>query len=489
MKLWESIKGWMGSGFSVFVYIAIVLLFIIGIVKCIVPVARNRKLLLRAIKNIKKGDKAHRSWQEDKFLGRGSLLPHWSEYLNNLFFADGEYHNPSSVEDYINEETVIEEPGRVRLGEALPGVLVSLGFLGTLMGLSVALSGMGAATASEVADSMTTLLSSMKYAFVTSIFGVVASVTFTLLTRAVNGAAQRTLLAFYNAMSRCAGVVSVDPMTQIAIYQQEQSSMLKQLTDAIGGENIKAILVDVISPLTKAIEKTVNFTCEQQQSLMQGVADAYIAKMDEAMHGQFDKLSVTLDETCRYQERTIKSVADSLTAFTDAARSLRDIKQQTGELFEKYQQLLIRLSNAESTINDDVARIEATEDAQNEFLSELSRQQNAVTAATEKLESGSAKLLAQSADKLTSAAKQLSDTMQTARGKLQKDMDESLNYFEGSMTEIIKRIDRATKQIKDSVSELPAAVEAASGEYIKQLKLLSDTLAAARPVKNRKENT
>ena len=133
MSFWETIKSWLGNDiFSVFVYAAIVALFVIGIVKCVLPVVNTRRLLQRAIKNIKKGDKARRSWQDDRFLGRGCLMPHWSEYLNNLFFADNEYHNPANVEDYINEETVIESPGRVRLAEALPGVSVSLGFLGKI---------------------------------------------------------------------------------------------------------------------------------------------------------------------------------------------------------------------------------------------------------------------------------------------------------------------------------------------------------------------
>ena len=87
-------------------------LFVIGVLSCLVPVSNNNKRLKRAIELIKQGDKAKRSWQEDRFLGKGNLMPHWSEYLNNLFFANGEYHNPANVEDYINEETVIESPGK-----------------------------------------------------------------------------------------------------------------------------------------------------------------------------------------------------------------------------------------------------------------------------------------------------------------------------------------------------------------------------------------
>ncbi|MBQ9409517.1 MAG: MotA/TolQ/ExbB proton channel family protein, partial [Clostridia bacterium] len=189
MKVWESISSWLGGGISVVVYLFIIALFLIGVFSCLIPVSNNRKRLKKAIELIKQGDKAKRSWQEDRFLGKGNLMPHWSEYLNNLFFANGEYHNPANVEDYINEETVIDTPGKSKLAEALPGLQVSLGFLGTLLGLSLALSEMSAVDASNITTSMNTLLSSMKYAFLTSIFGVVASVLFTLLTRAVHSKA------------------------------------------------------------------------------------------------------------------------------------------------------------------------------------------------------------------------------------------------------------------------------------------------------------
>ena len=85
------------------VYVVIILIFLSGLFRCIFPVMRIKSVIKKAIRSIKQGSGSKRSWQEDKFLGKGTLFPHWSEYLNNLFFADGVYHNASNVEDYINE--------------------------------------------------------------------------------------------------------------------------------------------------------------------------------------------------------------------------------------------------------------------------------------------------------------------------------------------------------------------------------------------------
>ena len=373
MNIWQKITSWLGGGISVVVYIIIIALFLIGVFRCILPVTRNTKRLKKAIYQIKQGDKAKRSWQEDRFLGRGSLMPHWSEYLNNLFFADGEYHNPANVEDYINEETVIDGPGRAKLTEALPGVQVSLGFLGTLLGLSLALSEMNSVDANTITSSMNTLLSSMKYAFLTSIFGVIASISFTLLTRAAHASAQNTLTEFYNAMAKYAGVLSVDPMTQVAIYQQEAA--LKRINEALNDFSVSARAIhDIKTDLTLLMDK---------YELLIKHADAELAKLDEA-----NKASVAV----------INSQTDAI-------------------------------------------------DALNELTNRVKSSANEVAKASKAFQENSQELLNDSAQALTASANELKTAFENARSQLDADMEESIAYFEGCMTQIIKRVEKASRLV------------------------------------------
>ncbi|MCR4621358.1 MAG: MotA/TolQ/ExbB proton channel family protein [Clostridiales bacterium] len=446
MSIWQKITSWMGGGISVVVYLVIIVLFLIGIFRCILPVTRNTKRLKRAIYQIKQGDKARHSWQEDRFLGRGSLMPHWSEYLNNLFFADGEYHNPANVEDYINEETVIDGPGRAKLTEALPGIQVSLGFLGTLLGLSLALSEMSSVNANTITASMNTLLSSMKYAFLTSIFGVIASVSFTLLTRAAHAKAQNTLTEFYNAMAKYAGVLSVDPMTQVAIYQQEQTSLLKQLAKAMSPENIKAL----VEPLASFADTTA----QRQQELMQGVADAYLERVNSLFEGQLKTLSDTMAATCRQQETALKRVNEALSDFASSAGAIHSIKTDMALLMDKYEQLikhadaeLVKLSETSKASVEVVNSQTDAIDALNDLTSRLKNSAAEVSKASKAFQENSQGLLSSSAQALTSSAAELRAAFESARKQLSTDMEESIAYFEGCMTQIIKRVEKASRQV------------------------------------------
>ena len=51
-------------------------------------------------------------------------------------------------------------------------------------------------------------------------------------------------------------------------------------------------------------------------------------------------------------------------------------------------------------------------------------------------------------------AKELSKTIEDARAKLTRDMEESLDYFEGCMTQIIKRVEKASAAVDTATENL-----------------------------------
>ena len=342
------------------VYIAIVVLFVVGLVRCIAPVVHTRNTLRRAIRSIRSdGDKKY-AWQQDDFLGKGTLYPHWSEYLNNLFFADGVYHNASNVEDYINEETVMYGPGRASFAESLPGLMTSLGFLGTLIGLAQGLSGFNMSDSAAVQQSIVTLIPGMRYAFTTSIFGVVGSVLFTLITRAVYGSSEHTLKAFYGAMSRHAGVLSVDPMTQIAIYQQEQTALIQTMAKDLNGtftENMAAAVHDAIDPLNQSFKNFVNVSTKEQMRFMDAVMQRFADRLDETMRGRLQRFGEVLDETSRQQQESCVVVRASLAGAKNALEDLQKMQALSRETLAGMSEYVRRLNESSLQTNDTLQRM------------------------------------------------------------------------------------------------------------------------------------
>lgn len=495
MGFFERLMGMVGIA-DLVVYGAIIAVFVLGIVKCVVPVLNTRRLLRRAIRNIKAGDNAKLSWQDDKFLGKGSLYPHWSEYLNNLFFADGEYHNASAIEDYINEDTVVSEPGRSGLADAIPGILVSLGFLGTLIGLSTGLSNFSMENSSAVQVSIETLIPSMRYAFMTSIFGVVGSLLFQAAVRMTNGFADTAITDFYSAMKGKAGVLSVDPMTQVAIYQQEQTSLIQKLE-----RELSASIQAGVQPLQRTLNDFINVTTNEQMRFLNAVVDRFVDQMDQTLKGQLRNFAVTLDETCRHHEQVQESYKANLAQLEHMARGISQYQNASEQLVAKLDGYINRVSAAQSKAEDgyrkvsaSVEQMEAVAQRQNAYLQTVTSAQSEISRSAAGFQQASEKFMAafndnfqkatqsiqKAAASMDSGSKSLEASHKALVSQINKDLRDTLEIFDQNMRSVIKQLGEVVNDISGSVEGLPRAVGGTARVFEQQMNDLIVTFQRAQ---------
>ncbi|MBQ9951375.1 MAG: MotA/TolQ/ExbB proton channel family protein [Clostridia bacterium] len=511
-----------GNPTNALIYLVILFVFLIGILYCIVPVLDNRGRLRRAVRLIKAGSKsggkAKRSWQEDNFLGKGAIMAHWSAYLNNLFFADGEYHNPSNVEDFINEETVIYGPGRSAFADAVPSLLVSLGFLGTLIGLAQGLTGFDMTNASTAQQSIMTLIPGMKYAFTTSIVGVVGSVLFTLITRAVYGSTEHTLRSFYGAMSRYAGVISVDPLTQLAIYQQEQTALIQTMAKDLNGsftQNLGRAVHDAVEPINQNLRTFMTVTSKEQMRFLDAVVMRFVDRMDETLKGRFAELGNVIGEVNRSQREACELTRASLNGAGDVANGLADVQAMLTSMAAQMRATLSATRDMESAMtgylrelekNSQMAeegygRIASTVEQMNllsnqqtGYLKSVSSMQAEVTRAVEAMTgsvnnlarkyhedtSASAQAQLKAAGELRQAAASIEQIQKNASAALQEEMNATMDSYREYVNQFTQRVDYLAGRISESLNELPRAVGQTSDQLLDQVDALSRTLEQAQ---------
>ena len=497
--IWGAVKG-ASSYINYLIYVAIAVLFVLGFIKCVLPVMHTRNVLSRASSRIKNGKK---SWQEDDFLGTGTLYSHWSEYLNNLFFAEGNYHNPSNVEDFINEETVIYGPGNSNFADALPSLMVSLGFMGTLLGLAMGLSGFNMGNEESLMASIETLIPGMKYAFMTSIVGVIGSVTFTLILRIVDGSAQRALTRFYGAMSRHAGVLSVDPMTQVAIYQQEQTALIKSLSSNISQE-LSVTLKEALQPLENSFSRFVTVTTQEQMRFLDTVVTRFVSHMDQALHGQFSDLADTISRTIQTQQRLLDSVEAQIGDINRTAelagsleKSLRSTVSGVDSFVAKLLMSQTQLDDVYKQISLGMQAIADSTDKQGEFIKDMERiqqtsgeamQSMALMTAELRAASESVRQAAAAAQDVRDAAadnvKEVSDRMAAAQRDAMKQAEDELSEMLGAMRRYQRdynaRVADIMNELTENLEALPARVNAATGATAEQIDRMNAALNRAQ---------
>ena len=489
--------------FNALVYFAIAALFIVGIARCILPVVRTRNLLRRAIRSIRSGDDKY-GWQEDKFLGKGALFGPWSEYLNNLFFADGVYHNASNVEDYINEDTVIYGPGRISFSDALPGLMTSLGFLGTLMGLAQGLSGFNMADSAAVQQSIVTLIPGMRYAFTTSIVGVIGSVLFTLITRAVHGSTEHTLVTFYSVMRRHAGVRSVDPMTQIAIYQQEQTALIQTMAKDLNGaftENITKAIQDATTPLNDTMRGFVNVTTKDQARFLDAVLQRFTERMNESLEGQLRHFAEVLEETARSQSESMTVVRASMTGINDILTDLKQVQATSRQLLNSVSGYMEQLNASAKQVDDVYTRtssavehMELVSRQQNGYLKSVSAMQTEVTRSMDAMQktmegyvqrmgeytATAAQAMQKAGDGLKSAAREVGGMQASASKQLRDDLSATMESYRDYVNQFTQRVDYLSSSISNSLKKLPDSVNETSDRFLDQLDQLTVTMTEAQ---------
>lgn len=492
--LWQSLQtSFLTDAINFLVYLAIVALFVVCLIKCVVPVWRTRRVLARAARAIRKGENSKRSWQEEDFLGRGALKPHWREYLNNLFFADGEFHNPSNVEDFINEDTAIYGPGRSTLSEAAPGLMVSLGFLGTLIGMSMGLAGFNLENSDAVMQGIQQLVPGMQYAFTTSIVGVSASILFTLIIRIVNGTALRALSSFYNAMSQYAGVVSVEPMTQIAIYQQEQTALIQHMAEDMAGSMAQRLgnamseaLAHAVEPLTRSVGEFINYTSREQVRGVEGLTQRFVKHMDDALGGQLRNLGVTIDCVCASQREMQTSLKQAVDGVQRMTGDITRVQQLTDDLLKRFESYMGRLDGSHQMVEEGYARIAANVEhleiiarQQNDYLQSVSRLQTEVNKALESF-SGVGDAMARAAAEMKRSSDTLAANQQALTSGVSNDIDKAYNTFFENVNKTTDQLHWLVEDVKETLAKLPDLLDGAAGLYANQADRLTDALRRAQ---------
>lgn len=318
----------MTSGLSeTLVYVAIALVTLMGVVKCIYPVLRNGTLLSRAVMKLEKSaaDAERPVWREARFLGR-ALRPDWQRFLLNAGQLDLR-GMPCSTDEYINEDTVVYKPGHAQLAELIPSLLTSLGILGTFIGLMEGLTSLDFTSANGTMQSIPTLLDGMRFAFATSVAGITCSLAFNVTNRIMVGRAFKALDSFDEAFYELAMPRPLDPEVQMMCQKQDDEVSRQRIADNMASRlsgTMEMAISRALHPLTMSMDNLIQGVTHEQVEGMQRVVGTFLQQMNVSLGGQFTALSETLNLINRGQiaaqeslQHTMK-MAESLSA--DAER-------------------------------------------------------------------------------------------------------------------------------------------------------------------------
>lgn len=375
------------------VYAAIVLVTLTGLIKCIYPLLRNAALLNRAVIKLEKSTaKGERPlWREARFLGR-SLRNEWQQFLLNAGQLDIR-GIPCDTREYINEETVVDKPGHVQLAELIPGLLTSLGILGTFMGLMQGLTSVDFSNAEGTIQSIPQLLGGMRFAFATSVAGISCSLMFNMFNRMAAGHAVRALDNFEDAFYDLAMPRPLQPEVQMMCQKQDEDANMVRLAESVGNHvaaSLEMALSRAMSPLQQSLDTFIKCATREQVDGVRRIVGQFVQQMNHSLSDQFTALGETMSIVNDGQMQTQANLQTTLEAARVMAQNAQTIERATAEIARQVQTLSTSMQT-ECAQRETMARSAqtATEDmsAQLEALGRsLKRMQAAVDTLTAELD-------------------------------------------------------------------------------------------------------
>jgi len=334
------------------IYGAIAISFLLGFTKCIFPLRRLSRLFRKATHSLalfKPQDSARPDWQDALFLGK-PLRKQWTRFLLNAEQLD-QRGLSCDVEDYINDQEVFPEYAHLQLSEVIPGLLTSLGILGTFIGLMRGLGELDLTSAERTMSSITTMIGGMRFAYGTSIAGLTASLIFNIVFRVAQGGATGALDDFNDAFTEAVMQRPLDDQVRATCYMEDQALFLNGAFGDIHHKlesGIGMAIDRAFAPIGQNMNAFIMAETQTQVEGLNHIVNEFVSHLNHALNGQFLQLTKTLSQLNQSQTVSLESVNHAMSAADTIMDSIQRTSLVTQTVIDRFDNYISELSQAQS---------------------------------------------------------------------------------------------------------------------------------------------
>lgn len=215
--------------------------------------------------------------------------------------------------EYINED-LLDRAGMTFFNSGVSGMLTGLGILGTFLGLSMGLGAFSGDDIFAISDNVGALLSGMKVAFHTSVYGIFFSLVFNVVYRSIMSDAYETLNDFLSVFRQTAQPASLkedENLATMLVYQAGMANSLKQMLEMMKGN---------------AMEQTAG---------VERIVDKFTTQMQSALDTDLKKLGNTLKAAGESQAVSAANAAEMVEAVTALVEVNRNVQEALAKVMER----------------------------------------------------------------------------------------------------------------------------------------------------------
>lgn len=191
------------------------------------------------------------------------------------------YVNACDLEEYINEN-LLDRISMNYFNSGISGTLTGLGILGTFLGLSMGLGSFNGNDIYTISDNVGPLLTGMKVAFHTSVYGIFFSLVFNFVYRSIMSDAYEKLENFLNAFHQFAmppAATEDENIAAMLVYQANMANSVKQIMELLKGNAMEqtAGVERIVTQFTEQMTGTMGIEFRALGATLKNVTEAQTA--------------------------------------------------------------------------------------------------------------------------------------------------------------------------------------------------------------------
>jgi len=480
-KFFEQLSKFLPKSVDFLVYVAIAVVTLVGVFKCLIPLLRMGSLLHRGVRRLEKQPKGERPvWQDIRFLGR-PLEGAWQRFLINAEQLDMR-GLPCDPEEYINEETVVDSPGNAQLAEMIPSLLTSLGILGTFIGLMNGLSGLDFSNADNLISAIPTLLDGMRFAFATSVAGISCSIAFNMLNRMAVGRCYKALDDFYDAFVHLAMQRPLDPPVQIICQNQDRNVMLRSSAEELSvrmAGSIEMAIGRAMHPVTLSMDNFIMGATREQIDGVSRIVNQFVVHLNESLNGQFLQLGETLTRLNQAQGLSAESLRYSMAAAQTIVTDVSGLHESTRLVMERFESYMSEMTQArqrdeafEKRSADLLEQMHKSAQAQAQYLDTLKSRQDQLEAAVDQFTRVNGEqydAISANSEEFRQSSRLLADSYTSFVENITEGLGRALGMFDENMHSMMDALKEQLDTLSATVGQMPDKLSHADDQYAHQV--------------------
>ena len=292
------------------------------------------------------------------------VLPSWKDYYEKYKQCNqkGLPFTPD-IYDFFLEDNLMQRFGKRKLVDAVPGVLLSLGIIGTFFGIAVGVSGLNASGNAEAMQSgISTLLGGMKVKFASSIAGISLAVIWQMVDK----------MKFYPKLT--SNFHTLRQKLDLTFPTQEQSTVLSQML--VNQEKqmgdfqsyvSETMIPTMVSGMSEAITQSLTPHLEETQSMMKSMIDQALVNQVEGIHSMVDyfvqslsditgdhmkEFGQALQTTVEWQQRVHEEMSELVQSMQDSAKEQLVMVEKTTALTDQMNSYTEKMTDYHSVMEN-----------------------------------------------------------------------------------------------------------------------------------------